>query len=177
MPFLSGGSLSDLVRAHGPLSESEAMKYIKQIAKALKYMHEEEHICHYDIKPANILLNDKNNAVLIDFGISKKYDDFGHETTSTPIGISEGYAPIEQYQQKKGDFSPESDIYALGGTLYFLLHGKRPISSILRASGEPLVIDNRLSRSTIDMINSSMEITQRNRTKSTDVFFEIGCYT
>ena len=85
MPYLSGGSLNDLVKAHGTLSEDEAMKYIRQIAKALKYMHEDMRICHYDVKPSNILLDGKGNAVLIDFGISKNYDDSGHETSTTPI--------------------------------------------------------------------------------------------
>ena len=126
MPYYSGGSLQEYVEAHGALSESEAMKLIKQIAKALKYMHEEHHICHFDVKPANIMLDDKGNAILIDFGISKNYDAQGHETSMTPIGLSEGYAPIEQYQQNVEEFSPVSDVYALGATLYFLLHGKRP---------------------------------------------------
>ncbi|MBR3413959.1 MAG: serine/threonine protein kinase [Bacteroidales bacterium] len=52
MPYLAGGSLLDYVKAHGTLSETMAMKYVRQIASALKYMHEEEHICHYDVKPA-----------------------------------------------------------------------------------------------------------------------------
>ncbi len=106
MPYLTGGSLEDYVKKNGSLSESESMKYIRQIASALKYMHEEQHICHYDVKPANILLDKKGNAVLIDFGISKNYDANGHETTTTPIGMSEGYAPIEQYQQNVEEFSP-----------------------------------------------------------------------
>ena len=130
MPYLIGGSLLDYVKVHGTLSETMAMKYVRQIAGALKYMHEEEHICHYDVKPANILIDDKDNAVLIDFGISKNYDSAGHETTTTPVGMSEGYAPIEQYQQNVEEFSPTSDVYALGATLYFLLHGKRPVSAV-----------------------------------------------
>ena len=170
MPYLIGGSLQDYVKTHGVLSEQEAMKYVKQIASALKYMHEEQHICHYDVKPANILLDEKGNAVLIDFGIAKNYNAAGKETTTTPIGMSEGFAPIEQYQQSVSDFSPVSDIYALGATLYFLLHAKRPVSSILRASGESLSIDAQLSLSTKALIKSTMEISQRKRPVSTDVF-------
>ena len=90
MPYLSGGSLQDYVKGHGSLSEQDAMKYVKQIANALKYMHDEQHICHYDVKPANILLDDNGNAVLIDFGISKNYDAEGQETTTTPVGMSDG---------------------------------------------------------------------------------------
>ena len=155
MPYLSGGSLDDYVRRHG----------------ALKYMHEEHHICHYDVKPANILLDDKGNAVLIDFGISKNYDASGHETSTTPIGLSEGYAPIEQYQQSVEEFSPASDVYALGATLYFLLHGKRPTSAILRASGTPLMMNTNLSQLVKNIINSSMKVSKSERANSFDMFF------
>lgn len=172
MPYLSGGSLQDYVKTHGVLSEQEAMKYVKQIANALKYMHEEEHICHYDVKPANILLDDKGNAVLIDFGISKNYDESGHETTMTPVGMSEGYAPIEQYQQNVEEFSPVSDIYALGATLYFLLHGKRPVSAVQRAGGVTLLMSKRLSPEIKEIINASMKLVKRERANSVDVFLE-----
>lgn len=170
MPYYAGGSLLDYVTKHGALSESEAMKYVKQIASALKYMHEEQHICHYDVKPANILLDDKGNAVLIDFGISKNYDSAGHETTSTPIGLSDGYAPIEQYNQNVEEFSPASDVYALGATLYFLLHGKRPVSAVLRASGTPLLMRRNLSQDVKDIINASMKLVKGERASSVDVF-------
>ena len=170
MPYLSGGSLQDYVKTHGTLSEQEAMKYVKQIASALKYMHEEQHICHYDVKPANILLDDNGNAILIDFGISKNYDAQGQETTTTPIGMSEGYAPIEQYQQNVEEFSPVSDVYALGATLYYLLHGKRPVSAVHRASGTALLMSKHLSQGIKDIINASMKISKRERAKSVDVF-------
>lgn len=170
MPYLAGGSLLDYVKVHGTLSQTIAMKYIRQIANALKYMHEEEHICHYDVKPANILLDDKDNAVLIDFGISKNYDSAGHETTTTPVGMSEGYAPIEQYQQNVEEFTPASDVYALGATLYFLLHGKRPVSAVHRASGTALLMSKQLSQGVKDIINASMKISKRERANSVDVF-------
>ena len=173
MPYYSGGSLQEYVDAHGALSESEAMKLIKQIAKALKYMHEERHICHFDVKPANIMLDDKGNAILIDFGISKNYDAQGHETSMTPIGLSEGYAPIEQYQQNVEEFSPVSDVYALGATLYFLLHGKRPVSAVLRASGTALLMSKNLSPEIKNVINASMKLIKRERANSIDVFLGV----
>ena len=171
MPYLIGGSLQDYVKTHGTLSEQEAMKYVKQIAGALKYMHEELHICHYDVKPANILLDNKGNAVLIDFGISKNYDASGQETTTTPVGMSEGYAPIEQYQQNVEEFSPVIDVYALGATLYFLLHGKRPVSAIHRASGTELAISEQISPEINKLITATMKISKKERAKDVDVFF------
>ena len=125
MQYLSGGSLADYVKQHGALDEAIAIKYIQQIGSALEYMHQ-KHICHYDVKPSNILLDDKGGAMLIDFGISKGYTEEGHQTSSTPVGISAGYAPLEQYQQNLQDFSPATDVYGLAATLFYLLTGKNP---------------------------------------------------
>lgn len=125
MQYLSGGSLADYVKLHGALDEDIAIKYIQQIGSALEYMHQ-QHICHYDVKPSNILLDDKGGAMLIDFGISKGYTEEGHQTSSTPVGISAGYAPLEQYQQSLQDFSPATDVYGLAATLFYLLTGKNP---------------------------------------------------
>ena len=125
MQYLSGGSLADYVKQHGALDEAIAIKYIQQIGSALEYMHQ-KHICHYDVKPSNILLDDKGGAILIDFGISKGYTEEGHQTSSTPVGISAGYAPLEQYQQNLQDFSPATDVYGLAATLFYLLTGKNP---------------------------------------------------
>ena len=68
--------------------------------------------------------------MLIDFGLSKRYDETGHQTSTTPVGISHGYAPMEQYNIGGVSlFSPETDIYALGATLYKLLSGETPIEA------------------------------------------------
>ena len=170
MPYLPGGSLQDYVKTHGPLFEKEATHYIRQIARALKYMHEEEHICHYDVKPSNILLDEKGDAILIDFGISKNYDESGHETSGTPVGRSEGYAPIEQYEQNVDEFSPASDVYALGATLLFAMTGQRPTSVIERVGGAPITYPRYCSGMTRYMIDSSMKIRKDQRPRSVDIF-------
>ena len=129
MEYCEGGSLSSMMKdkyAHGMPAE-KALKYIRQIAGALDYVHKRK-MNHLDVKPANIMLNDEDDAVLIDFGLSKQYDaQTGQQTSSTPVGISEGYAPMEQY--KKGgvsEFSPSTDIYSLGATLFKLITGQTP---------------------------------------------------
>ena len=122
MEYHDGGSLSSLDL---PLSVDEASGYIRQIASALSYLHK-RNTMHLDVKPSNILLDESGNAVLIDFGVSKHYDQAGHQTSSTPVGISHGYAPGEQYQQNVLSFSPTTDIYALGATFYKLLTGLTP---------------------------------------------------
>lgn len=126
MEYWDNGSLADLVKSRGKLSETEALKYIRQVADALSYIHQRK-MNHLDVKPGNILLDEKQNAVLIDFGLSKRYDAEGNQTSTTPVGISHGYAPLEQYKKGGvGTFSPATDIYSLGATLYKLLTGKTP---------------------------------------------------
>ena len=126
MEYLGSKSLSAIVNEQGIMSETLAMKYIRQVADALAEVHA-NNLLHLDVKPANIMLNKKGEAVLIDFGISKHYDEAGNQTSSALIGTSEGYAPIEQYEAGALDsFTPATDIYALGATLFFLLTGTRP---------------------------------------------------
>ena len=126
MEYLEGKSLKALVDENGALPEELAVKYICQVGKALKEVHA-SNLLHLDVKPANIMLGKNGNAVLIDFGISKHYDESGSQTSSAGIGISEGYAPLEQYEAGAlKTFTPVTDIYALGATLFFLLTGTRP---------------------------------------------------
>ena len=126
MEYLGGKNLSAIVNEQGIMSETLALKYIRQVADALAEVHA-NNLLHLDVKPANIMLNKKGEAVLIDFGISKHYDEAGNQTSSALIGTSEGYAPIEQYEAGALDsFTPATDIYALGATLFFLLTGTRP---------------------------------------------------
>ena len=125
MEYVGGGSLADKVKS-GALPEAVALRYIRQVAGALDFVHGKR-MMHLDVKPANILLNENNEAILIDFGLAKQYDSAGSQTSTTPVGISHGYAPLEQYKQGGvGTFSPATDIYSLGATLYKLLTGVTP---------------------------------------------------
>ena len=72
MDYIDSGDLKTLTEG-SPLSEDIAAKYIGQISDALEYLHG-KNILHLDIKPSNILINRNQEAILIDFGISKKYD-------------------------------------------------------------------------------------------------------
>jgi serine/threonine protein kinase len=126
MEYLDRGSLAEMVKQRGRLTETDALRYIRQIADALSYIHERK-MNHLDVKPGNILIDETDHVVLIDFGLSKRYDDEGNQTSTTPVGISHGYAPFEQYRKGGvGTFSPATDIYSLGATLYKLVTGETP---------------------------------------------------
>lgn len=124
MRYLIGGSLSDKVKQLGPLPEEEAAVYIRQVGSALDYLHS-RHMCHLDVKPGNILINDEGEATLIDFGIAKVFGADGQALTDSPVTYTTHYAPLEQYQGLQ-DFSPQTDLYSLGATLYYLVMGENP---------------------------------------------------
>lgn len=126
MDLIPGGTLLDKVRLDGPLSESEALRCTREAALTLDSLHERR-ILHLDVKPSNLLLDKDGHVVLGDFGIAKRYDCKGEETSPSPSGSSAGYAPLEQCSPELiTEFCPATDIYALGATLYFLLGGQNP---------------------------------------------------
>lgn len=127
MDYIEGGTLSEKVKAHGYLPEPMATRLISEVANALACIHD-HNMMHLDVKPGNIMLNADDSVVLIDFGLSKQYDtESGNQTSTTPIGITDGYAPLEQYRRGGvSTFSPETDIYALGATFFYMLTGVTP---------------------------------------------------
>ena len=168
----NGGSLKDKVEKEGPMAESQAVKYIKQVADALAYIHSRNTV-HLDVKPSNVLLDENGNAILIDFGISKHYDRSGEQTSSTPVGISKGYAPLEQ--SRDGDvsqFSPATDIYALGATLYYLVSGLTPPeASLIYEDGlsRPRGIPDRLWKT----IEKAMQPRRKDRPQDINAFLSL----
>ncbi len=173
MEYVGGGSLNDKVKEDA-LSEDEAVRYIRQVATALEFVHS-QHMMHLDIKPSNILLNENDEAVLIDFGLAKQYDATGSQTSTTPVGISHGYAPLEQYRQGGVEtFSPATDIYSLGATLYKLLTGITPVEAPLRAGGENMSpLSDEITPSTATAIEKSMQLAIANRPQSIGEFLSL----
>lgn len=127
MDFIEGESLSERLKRSGTLPPDVAVDYIRQIGAALDYVHS-FHMNHLDVKPANIMVRKADDCpILIDFGLSKQYDKSGKQTSTTPVGISHGFAPMEQYIDGGiREFSPTTDEYSLAATLYYLLSGVTP---------------------------------------------------
>ncbi len=172
MKHFSGGSLAGKV-LHAALPEEDAVRYTRQVADALDFVHSKR-MMHLDVKPANILLDDNDNAVLIDFGLAKQYDTEGHQTSSTPVGISHGYAPLEQY--KRGGvstFSPATDIYSLGATLFKLVTGiTPPEASDVNDEGLP-VLPSDISAPVRRAIEAAMEPKRKDRPQSVAEFLSL----
>ena len=173
MDFIEGSSLDDIVNKRGALPEKEAVDYIKQVASALDYIHKRS-INHLDIKPANIMVRNDNKAILIDFGVSKQYDEQGEQTSTTPVGISYGYAPLEQYRLGGvSEFSPQADIYSLGATLYRLLTGKIPPQAMEILNDGLVGLPTTLSSNVTTAIQKAMQPKKDERPQNMKEFLKI----
>ena len=159
MDYIEGKSLAEQL----PIAQEQALAYIKQAAEALQYVHTKG-ILHLDIKPANIMINQSGKAVLIDFGISKHYDSEGKGTSSSTQGYSSGYSPIEQMTPGGlKQFTPPTDIYALGATLYKIISGTTPPASTDLADEETLSRPENMSREVFGFINKCMQQKRKDR--------------
>ena len=162
MDYIEGESLGDMVKRRGAIPEAEALGYVKDAASALEYIHS-KNINHLDIKPGNLVLrHDDGKVLVIDFGVAKQYDlATSQGTTTTPVCISPGYSPMEQYS-KNGvqTFSPQSDVYALAATLFKLLTGNTPPESTnIQDEGLPVaeLQEKQISRPVISAIAMAMK--------------------
>jgi serine/threonine protein kinase len=129
MDYIPGETLGNLVMANNPQPEALALHYIRQVAEAVRAIHQTG-LLHRDVKPQNVILRQgTQQVILIDFGIAREFTP-GHTQTHTRIA-SDGYAPIEQYlpQAKR---TAAIDVYGLAATLYTLLTAQIPIAAILR---------------------------------------------
>ena len=159
MDYIEGKSLAEQL----PIAQEQALAYIKQAAEALQYVHTKG-ILHLDIKPANIMINQSGKAVLIDFGISKHYDSEGKGTSLSTQGYSSGYSPIEQMTPGGlKQFTPPTDIYALGATLYKIISGTTPPASTDLADEETLSRPENMSREVFGFINKCMQQKRKDR--------------
>ena len=172
MEYLGGGSLDDLIMRNGGLGEQESLRYVRGIGQALSYMHSHQ-MLHLDLKPSNVMLNDMGEPVLIDFGLSKQYDESGQPESSTTVGGgTPGYAPIEQssYHEGKG-FPVTIDVYALGATLFKLLTGHRPpeCDEIIN-DGFPVGDLKGVSQATVNAVEKAMSFRKADRYQTVDEF-------
>lgn len=172
MEYIEGFTLSEMVKRSGPLAPEQALEYIEKVGGALEYIHAKK-INHLDVKPANIMVRASDNEpILIDFGLSKQYDREGHQTSTTPTGISHGYAPMEQY--KAGgvkEFSPQTDLYSLAATLYYILTGVVPPQAP-ELVDESLTFPDTMPASMIGAISKAMSSGRKHRHESVRAFLD-----
>lgn len=132
MEFVAGQPLAEWIRSRRPLEQSAVLAIASPLMDGLEIVHRAGYL-HRDVKPGNIYIRDDGSPVLLDFG-SARAASAKSELTAI---ITPGYAPIEQYHSH-GQQGPWSDLYALGGVLYWMITGKRPVEAVARVRQDML---------------------------------------
>ena len=128
MEYEQGVEFRDYVRQQRDLGEIELIDLFLSIINGLEQVHQTGYL-HRDIKPVNLIIRDNGSPVLLDFGSSRRVDSDGDNTSF----VSAGYTALEQYGAGAGlEVGPWTDIYALGGTLYYAITGESPVSPVSR---------------------------------------------
>lgn len=126
MEYVRGPNLRDYVKDFSP-APKEAAKLVAEVARALGVVHRHG-VVHQDVKPQNILVDETGRPRLIDFGMARlrhAWDDSGERTS----GGTPAFMAPEQARAEETAIGPRSDIFALGGVLYFLLTGQIPFQA------------------------------------------------
>ena len=134
MQHIDGADLAEtLARQRGPLPIRSVIAWADQLLDALIYLHtHDRQIIHRDIKPHNLKITEMGRIALLDFGLAKSQGANCEDNETSIFGYSPRYAPLEQIQDL--GTTPQSDIYALGATLYHLLTGVKPPDAVVRAT-------------------------------------------
>jgi serine/threonine protein kinase len=123
MEFVRGRNLKQIVEQSRPPA-CQAAAWAADVARALEYTHRRG-VVHQDIKPQNILLDDSGRPRLIDFGMAR-WRHAWSDGQAGPSGGTLAYMAPEQARGESERVGAPSDIFALGGVLYFLLTGGPP---------------------------------------------------
>ena len=132
MPYYHGRTLRQARQGMVvPPGEGACRRVLDALLSALEALHREG-VYHRDIAPDNILLGDDGLPVLLDFGAARRV--LSDRTQALTSIMKPHYAPLEQYADASAmRQGPWTDLYALGGTMYFLLTGQEPVAAASRA--------------------------------------------
>jgi len=157
LEYINGQDLRQLVNQNGPQSESVVVDWALQMAAILKYLHEHDPpVIHRDFTPDNLVLRGDGSIVLIDFGTA---NEFIGTATGTFVGKHAFIAP----EQFRGKAVTQSDIYALGCTLYFLLTGEEPEAL---STSNPTGHNELISKELCDLIETCTQLESKDRFQS-----------
>ena len=125
--FIEGENIRDMVVKQGPLSISDTVVFLADIAEALQHADSRD-VVHRDVKPSNVLVTNDSRARLVDMGLARTDQMQSATGDLTATGVTLGtfdYISPEQARDPR-DADTRSDIYSLGCTLYFMLTGRPP---------------------------------------------------
>ncbi len=132
MEFVNGSDLDNLVRTQGTMDVADAVNCILQAAQGLSYAHSKD-VIHRDIKPANLLrVHDELSIKIADLGLARLRNHQHHSNSQSSLKTEVGQlVGTVAYMAPEQTLTVEAvdhrcDIYSLGCTLFFLLHGRPP---------------------------------------------------
>ena len=128
MEYEHGQTLKEYLQSCPRPDETMLLELLSSILKGLKSIHDQGFL-HRDVKPSNIYLRDKGEALLIDFGSAR--EALTRQTQALTGIVSEGFAPFEQYTGNIQQ-TPATDLYGLGATLYLAISGQTPMNALDR---------------------------------------------
>ncbi len=166
--FINGRDLEVyLNQTEGFVPEAQVLDWTVQLCEVLSFLHghKPDPIIFRDMKPSNVMVNQYNHIVLVDFGIAKPFQT-GQK--GTMIG-TEGYSPPEQY---RGEANIQADIYALGATAHHLLTRRDPRMEPPFSFGERPIrkINPNVSLEVETVINTALQYNVEDRFKSIEDF-------
>ena len=138
MKFAEKGSLRENVASLRD-EPRKCVQLMAKVARAVEYAHSRG-VLHRDLKPGNILLDDRGEPLVSDFGLAKLLDANNDLTRSLTTFGTAGFIAPEQAGGAAADFTPAADVYSLGAVLFNLLAGRppflgsNPVSVIRQAS-------------------------------------------
>lgn len=125
MAYVNGEPLHERLSRDGPMAEREALRLLRKITLALAYAWDEHRLLHRDVKPANILLDQRGEPKLTDLGLSKSLKEQKEGVSSEVVlGTPNYMSPEYAAGLPEADF--RSDMYSLGATLHHMLTGEVP---------------------------------------------------
>jgi outer membrane protein assembly factor BamB/tRNA A-37 threonylcarbamoyl transferase component Bud32 len=168
LEFINGHDLEVILnQTDGFIPEEQILDWAIQLCDVLSFLHghKPDPIIFRDIKPSNVMVNQHNHIILVDFGIAKSFQ-IGQK--GTMIG-TEGYSPPEQY---RGEASIQADIYSLGATLHHLLTRRDPRLEPPFSFGERPIrkINPNISIELETVIATTLQYNTENRFKTVDEF-------
>src|SRR5437870_13222674 len=139
MKFATGGSLQNAASSLGH-DPRKCVQLMAKVARAVEYAHSHG-VLHRDLKPGNILLDDRGEPLVSDFGLVKWLDANKDLTKSLTTFGTAGYIAPEQAEGAAADLTPAADVYSLGAILFDLLTGRPPFLgsnalSVIRQAAE-----------------------------------------
>jgi hypothetical protein len=134
MRFITGRPLSDRIAPNRPLDPAEAARIIRTVALAMQAAHAMG-VIHRDLKPVNVMMDDRDEPVVMDFGLARRQRAAGDKplTVHGDVMGTPAYMPPEQVCGDVAKMGPACDIYSLGVMLYELLVGEPPFEGDLFA--------------------------------------------